>query len=417
MKIIINENTYIKILSEALGVPKNILQVAEEVYELLIINLLKDKNEIINNNKNKHIFLDKKFIIGNKIFRSFLFDLSFKYSSTVKNINLYSLAFSFENIMKKPNLKQFHLHVNSSTINYKMDFALSNNDVYTITDIIHYLQKNKAETISSLSHELLHTYEKYNKRTDTLPERAEYDASRNIRFNVKPLDDLSYKIYFLSKIENATRPTQIASLMKSHKITKSEFEDFLKKDKIYEEILKIKNFSFENFKSDLLKHKYDILSLISKLSKHDRENIIINNDQDIINIALRIFLITFVNKQYDIYINTLGLNNPLNVLFTDTSEEEEVINNFAKNYLKYNKNIDKYFVLLEKRFKFVASNLLRRIHKIYDMALDVKDDKKTIFDKTTINENDPSIINMDVYRKINRKKMGKISYNPKFKKK
>ena len=64
-------------------------------------------------------------------------------------------------------------------------------------------------------------------------------------------------MYYIHTIENLVRPTEVAYSMKRKNITKSQFKKFLENNRVYKELLKIKNFSFDDFISQL--KEYSIL--------------------------------------------------------------------------------------------------------------------------------------------------------------
>ena len=58
-------------------------------------------------------------------------------------------------------------------------------------------------------------------------------------------------MYYISGIENLVRPTEVAYSLKRKNITKSQFKDFLENNRVYKELLEIKNFTYDNFINQL----------------------------------------------------------------------------------------------------------------------------------------------------------------------
>jgi len=100
--------------------------------------------------------------------------------------------------------------------------------------------------------------------------------------------------------------------------------------------------------------------------------------------------------------------NPFSIFGVIGPDEDEIVEIANKNMkklvaelMKNQKDPMKYFAYLVKRINFVGNKMIKKLHKLYDMA---KDDTKT-----TSN----SVLNWDLHTKINSKNEG-IKYTLNF---
>lgn len=68
----------------------------------------------------------------------------------------------------------------------------------------------------------------------------------------------------------------------------------------------------------------------------------------------------------------------------------ENFDRIVKGYIKYQKNPQKYFEMLEKRLNFVGDKMIKKLAKLYDMTPDTKTQE--------------SIINWDLHQELLKKR-------------
>ena len=200
--------------------------------------------------------------------------------------------------------------------------------------------------------------------------------------------------------------------MAQKNITKDQFGEFLKDDEVYKELINIKNFTFDRL----------MLKLNEQMDRVD--GLLIYAGQDITNMSeeekikkvLTLVYINIVNGKVDIFDNMTSDNiNPFSVIsrmfgipFPEQSndEKDKVRRKFINYVAKYEDNPIKFFVDECERFNYISTKVIKKIGKLYDMAID----------KEQTNE---SIINWDLHQQLMEKKYGKrkIDTNYKFKRK
>jgi predicted CopG family antitoxin len=212
-------------------------------------------------------------------------------------------------------------------------------------------------------------------------------------------------MYYIHAIENLVRPTEVAYSMKRKNITKSQFKDFLENNRVYKELVQIKNFTFDDFISRLKEQEERLDKLIEYIGE-DPSNMTIDEK---INKALEIVYIDLVNNRMELFMTMtehsyddfLKFGLQLGLLPDGAKEKLEGLHKtnqirqkFLSQTTKYEKNPTKFFEDEFEKFNYVANKMLKKISKLYDMA---KDDEQV----------SESILNWDLHQKVMEKKYGK----------
>jgi hypothetical protein len=217
--------------------------------------------------------------------------------------------------------------------------------------------------------------------------------------------------------ENLVRTTEVASQMKSLGVTKKGFEEFIKNERVYKELLQIKNYTFEKFISDIKERMERVDALLdhvgidySNMTDDEKiETVLEIVYQDSVNHKMNIFM-QMTSEHSDMLIdmaNSFGaLPSFLETKAKQLEKTNEVRQKFLNYAIKYKNNPVKFFEDEIENFSYLANKFLKRVIKLYAMAKD---------DETQINE---SIQNWDLHQKLIEKKYGKrkISTTYNFKK-
>jgi hypothetical protein len=295
----------------------------------------------------------------------------------------------------------------NNTLDMRISFIVP--PVWEPKDLYDKFIMDETETTSILAHELKHKYDKTKKKQDLIGRDADYQAySRSgINFGVPIINDFMRYSYFIQATENLVRPTEIATRMQMKGITKSQFLEFLRNDNVYNELVKIKNFSYDYF-MDQLNEQMDS---IDKLLTHIGEDPKSYNDKEKIKILLELVYINLANQKVE---NFDRMTNNVNDIFSvlmgnfglDIKDKKEKIRDKFINYVtKYRDREMEFFVDECERFNYVATKMIKKISKLYDLAKD---------DVSLTNE---SIINWELHMELMEKKYGrrKIETHYKFK--
>jgi hypothetical protein len=409
--IVITENQ-LKLITEALGVPENILDAADMLYDIVekdikSIDSIEDKYEFDG---------DIEFELGDK--------------KKVK-IDSYELKVNIEEIEDQEGVLDiismgmggsfgFNRDVYmketepSTTLELSITFAVGEN--WEPEQLIQKMEEERDEHVSSLAHEIKHKYDKQSKQFGLMGPDADYQATqRRGNLGIPVIDRVFYRyMYYIHAIENLVRPTEVAYSMKRKNITKSQFKEFLENNRVYTELLEIRNFSFDDFITQLKEQEERLDKLIEHVNE-DPSNMTIDEK---INRVLEITYIDLVNNRMELFTimtehamdDFLRFGSQLGLLPSDAEEKvkqlektDKIRNKFLSQTIKYQKNPTKFFENEFERFQYVANKMLKKISKLYAMA---KDDEQPVSE---------SILNWDLHQQIMEKKYGKRKIETEYK--
>lgn len=403
MKIIITESQ-VKLLKEALGVPESILDAADMLYDVVEQNI-----KSIDTIEDEYKFDgDIEFELGDK--KKVKID-SYELTVNIETIEDHqgvldiismgmggSFGFNRDKFMKE--------NQPSTTLELHITFAVG--DDWKPEEMIQKMEEERDEHVSSLAHEIKHKYDKQAKQFGLIGPDAEYQATqRRGNFGIPVLDRVFFRyMYYISAIENLVRPTEVAYSMRRKNITKSKFLDFLRNNRVFKELIEIKNFTYNDFITQLKENENRLDALLNHVNE-DPENMTINEKIDRV---LEIAYIDLVNNKMEIFFqmtehakdDILKFGAQLGFLPPNMKNElkalektNEVRQKFLNYTMKYEKNPKKFFEDEIEKFNYVANKMLKKISKLYAMA---KDDEQPVSE---------SIINWELHQQLMEKKYGK----------
>ena len=401
MKIIITESQC-RIINEALGVPDNILNASEELFNIVAQNIksINYKSDDYNFEGDVDIELgyNKKIVIDHY---ELLVDVK-NYDGYEGDVDIASMGmsqtFKFD---KDIMMKKIKPSTNASlTITYVVPEEWEPNQLYDA------LMNEKNEHLASIAHEIKHKYDKQSKRIDLIGRDVKYTANQSIStFAIPVIDQKFFRyLYYISIAENLVRPTEVASKLKSENITKSQFRGFLENNRVYKELMEVKNFTYEK----LIEGMYERMDRVDALLDHINEDTSQMTDQEKIKRVLELVYINLANIKLETFDEMVsskedGLKQFFKQLMggvpsfmSDDNEKnmEQLRQKFISSVIKYEKDPLKFFQVECEKFNYVATKMLKKIGKLYAMA---KDDEP-------VNE---SIINWELHQKLMEKKYGK----------
>lgn len=410
-KIIITESQ-LRLIAEALGVPDNILDAADMLYDVVEQDI-----RSIDTIEDEYKFDGKiKFEMGDK--------------KKIK-VDSYELTVNIEKIEDEEGVldiismgmggmfgfnRDIYMKENqpSKTLDLSITFAVGEN--WKPEDLIKKMEEERDEHVSSLAHEIKHKYDKQAKRHGLIGQDAEYQATqRRGNFGIPAIDRVFYRyMYYISGIENLVRPTEVAYGMKRKNITKSKFRQFLENHRVFKELVEIKNFTFDDFISQLKSQENRLDALIDHIGEDPSDMSV----DEKINKVLEVAYIDLVNNKMDLFVtmtehamdDMIKFGSQLGMLPPGFEEKiegirktNEIRQKFLKFAMKYENNPKKFFEDEFEKFNYVANKMLKKISKLYAMA---KDDEQPVSE---------SIINWDLHQQIMEKKYGKRKIETKYK--
>tara|TARA_R110000868_G_scaffold211073_5_gene461174 strand:+ start:3071 stop:4309 length:1239 start_codon:yes stop_codon:yes gene_type:complete len=397
--LIINENQLGKIvdklLLERLGVPDFILDSAEVLYDIVLNKIRTIKGTSGNYDFNLNVDLP----IGDFDIRRLELTISTEeiegYDGGVDIAGMgVAQQFKFDNAVLMKILDVNH------TLELEVSYVVP--EEWKPSELYDVFVKDKINVISIFAHELKHKYDKTKKTKDLIGRDAEYQvfSRQNLNFGIPVIGEFMRYSYFIQNTENLVRPTEVASRMSQKNITKDQFDEFLRNDVIYKELVDIKNFTFDSLMLKLNQQ----MDRVDGLLNHAGQNISDMDEEEKIKKVLTLVYINIVNGKVDIFddmtSNDVDLFSSMSRLMgipflgKSNDEKDKVRRKFINHVAKYEDNPIKFFVDECERFNYISTKVIKKLGKLYDMAKD----------KEQTNE---SIINWDLHQQLMEKKYGK----------
>jgi hypothetical protein len=411
MRNIVITESQLRIITEALGVPDNILDAADMLYDIVErdIKSIRDIQDVYNFDG------EIEFELGDK--------------KKIK-IDSYTLTVKIEEIDDEEGVLDIISMGMEGAFGFNRDVYMKENEPSTILGLtitfavgenwkpeglIQKMEEERDEHVASLAHEIKHKYDKQSKQFGLIGQDAEYQATqRRGSFGIPVIDRVFFRyLYYISGIENLVRPTEVAYKLKRKNITKSQFKEFLENNVVYKELVEIKNFTFEDFINQL-KESEDRLDVIIDHIGEDPSNMTIDEK---INRVLEVAYVDLVNNRMQMFMTMtehgmddmikfgtqLGILPPeLEGNLEGIQKTDAIRQKFLKYAMKYEKNPTKFFEDEIENFQYVANKMIKKISKLYAMA---KDDEQV----------SESIINWELHQQIMEKKYGKRKIETKYK--
>ena len=394
MKIIVTKEQK-KVINEALGVPKHILDAAEKMYQIVLRDL-----KSITEKQNEYEFDGVTYFdLGDKKqipIRSYTLTVEIDETDQLEDVVLGSMGMGQQFRFDRDSMMK--LNAESNEANFHINFYVPED--WEPKDLVDWFENNRSVAESSLAHELKHKYDHQLNRQGLIGNEAQYIAHQNLpRVMIPQVDDQFYRyLYFTDAMESSVRATEVASDIRTQGIKKSEFRDFLKNNRIFKIMMEIKNFTFEK----LIRGVYENLDTVDRIFDEidvDTEGM---SDKDKVKKMLELIYVNIANKKIDVFDEYLDRgNNPFKLFLMqmggivdeDDIKVDQIKKNFRSFVAKYENNPLGFFKAEIDKFHRVADQVIRKIGKLYDMAQD----------DTQVTE---SIIDWELHMKLQQKKRG-----------
>jgi hypothetical protein len=345
-------NTVKNLIFEKLGVPDNIAEVAEVLYDKII--------ERIHNNIPIEELVEEKFNI--------------RLNTEVGGMPIrdFNIGFSFEEYPENVLGGMQHQSDSKTTDEYRIKTEKSSNIVLIInilgssemngSDVKNLLPKEK--TVSILAHEIKHHYDDYNKEYEGYKKRVDYTSKSNVRIGrISTVNDLILDMYYIHSIENLVRPSELYSLIKSGKISREQFYKFFTEHEIFKKLKNIRNTTYQSF---IQKLKDNIDEIKKAFDDNDIDYDGLTDDQ-IINRVLDITITNLSNFKAsgmqdllsgDFYTRFFGISG----------KKKKYFENYLAS-LEFNlKNPELFFKKEIKIMNILADKMIKKLSKLYDMT-------------------------------------------------
>ena len=406
--ILITENQ-LRLITEALGVPDSLLNIAEEVFVMVsqhLKSITEKEDEYVFHNYPNYELGGKKKIKIEEIETTVNIEHfpQLKGKPEVMSMGM-GQSFQFDRDVKLKKIEP------SVTAELSLTFGVG--DEWEPEDLYREFVNGKEKYLPSIAHELKHKYDKQVKELDLIGRDAEYQSTQRYgNFGIPVIDHKFMRyLYYAHMTENLVRPVEVASEMRLGNVTKSQFYQFLTNNRVFQELKEIKNFTFEKFINMI--HKS--MDRVDALIEHVGEDPSTMTDNQKIKRVLELVYLNLVNNKMDIFMDMTSnrgeeLRNELLRMMGQTinptgGEIGDVRKKFFNYISKFKDNPTEFFRSEIENLNYNANKILKRIYKLYAMAQD----------DTQVTE---SIINWELHQQLMEKKFGKrkIETEYKFKK-
>jgi hypothetical protein len=358
-------------LNEALGVPENIIESAINLYDYIFAYVSTLRN--IESQDEYQIQIIGNFRISDMNLRKINLKIEL-HKNDIENFILIGMGQASENVINS--LFQMEARIKKDETDLSIDLASP--EEFEDKQLIDFFSKNKKHLISILAHELKHAYDMFKKNTYNLLKKVEYNVYSEANFGgLKPLTEFLFNSYYIHNVENLVRPTELAAQIKLNQITPEQFKDFFLGNKIFQTLKKIKDFSYEQLKNDLMDYEPKIDNLLERIG----ENYATLEEK--VDRILELFyfnLTNWKNEKIISYIYPMGTDNPMFQYFK-TPERENYLDYFFKKTGKYEDDYVSFFKDEEKFQKYTAFNLIKKLGRLYELThKNVMKENKSIWD-------------------------------------
>ena len=342
-------------LLEALGVPEGIIDTSQELYKKILSNILNlssidddfeftvNMNSVISGLKIKKIEIQINFTETDQVNEVKFYNMSFHHSSKYDNTK--------KTLINKPFDGELKISIN---------IAYPENT--TVDDVKNYFKNNEKSLVPSLAHELKHSFDSFINPKTSLKSITKYVGLQKTNFPFKPISNFLYNLYFIHNIENLVRPTEFASLMSQNNVNKKDFYEFVTSSELYLKLKKIQNFSYVKLRESL---KKDIPNIKSFLTSIDVD--VPNNNDEIVDELLRLVYVNIVNNTVSSTRDMMA-NNIFENFLGFSEDKENFFYELAQFAARFSDREPDFFKYEEKKMKYFADKMLRKIYKLYDLA-------------------------------------------------
>ena len=367
MKIRIKESQYIK-LTEEVGVPSNIVTVAQQLFDKIISGI--NANDNVNSFISKTITLKGDFHINDYKFKtikvSFNVDDINDYHNTEGDLPRIFLRGMTHHGKVKMNAKfNYETNQNMNKVILSISFAIDN-DV-TTQEVIDEFKKERTLMVSSLAHELKHAYDEYVDPIVRTDKRVDYKIGSQRRFgNIPPLNQLLSYMYFAHTTENLVRATELYAALEESGITKEEFYKFLTNHKVYENYRTGSNLTYEKLREDL---KAIIPQIKQTFDDNDIDYPEDATDEEMVDVTLQEFFKTLLNWKAGSMREFLS-DNFAESLFGFSGAKQRYFDKYLDKITRFGKDYERFFQYEINQTRNICLKMTKKLSKLYSLIKD-----------------------------------------------
>lgn len=238
---------------------------------------------------------------------------------------------------------------------------------WTVQGVLDSFEKNKVMGVSSVSHELKHQYDTFKKPIHSPSHIADYRSKTKLmNFPINGLQRMFFDLYYMDKVENLVRPSELYAKLMTKGIKKSNFLDYFKKE--YANILDAMKFNVEDLIDELYENIDDVEQFLNHVDDMD-EPVSEMTDEDKINMLLRVAYISYGNLSNTMLQNFL-IDRPIEMLIGLSGNKEKYFNKHIYNTTKYSENPLEFYKNVESYLKNTGKKVIKKMAKVYSLLPD-----------------------------------------------
>ena len=357
----------LRTLEEALGIPTNIVEEAQRVYdEFLELLESVDSSKIVYEKFASNFQLK----LGKETYK----DLTTKvYFEQVPNLSKPVLKKFVAPLLTALSIEKIKLRnlTDYENLTIELFVCVSSAEQQVLTKEVFENQKEKM--LSVIAHELHHSYS-FSKQESIVPKQMiDYKIVSQIEIPVKAVQQFFDNLYFVSAFEGLVGPSEIASKIVQRRILKKDFVKFLDQDEIYKRLRRIENMEPVKFVEELKMSLQEIEAFLKK------EGVMESLEEDEkINKALAIIFERVVVKHREHLEDYV--KSALQSMIVNFKTEQEIrkdLRGLERYCLEMNSDFKKfegreleYFLKKILETKEIAEVLRKRLAKLYDLCFE-----------------------------------------------
>ena len=249
-----------KKLQEAVGVIPNVDLTSNKIYRALIGSLENDDWSLDDwmQQQDKDYEYSGDFTVGKFDLDGVNLNLVLMNTDDTDTIALQEMGlgsqsiYDFDTKEYEQNLVNNELHIQIKLlVNFDNDVISDLGDEFN-QYLVDWIEKNKSKMLSSISHEVAHSYAILIKHPQNALDRAYYEGAVQVGVgSIEPVGDLLFALYFSHEVENLVRPNELNTLFKQNKVTPKQFYEALTSTRVYRKYQKMRDLNYDDFVNDL----------------------------------------------------------------------------------------------------------------------------------------------------------------------
>ena len=357
----------LRTLEEALGIPINVVEEAQRVYE--------EFSKLLENVDGSKIVYEQfaenfKLVLGRETYKDLTTKVYFEHVPNLSKPVLKKFVAPLLTALSIEKLKSRNL-TDYKNLTIELFVSVSSAEQQSIAKEV--FENQKEHMISVLAHELHHSYS-FSKQKSILPKQMiDYKIVSQFESPVEVIQQFFDNLYFVSAFEGLVGPSEIAAKIVQRRILKKDFVKFLDQDEVYKRLRRIENAEPVKFVEDLKESLEEIEQFLEK------EGVMRGlREEEKINKALAIVFEKVVEghrKHLEDYV--AGSLQSMIVNFKTEEQLKSDLEGLGRYCSELNRDFEKfqgrelqYFLKKILEMKETASNLRKRLAKLYEVCFE-----------------------------------------------